>query len=408
MIVSVCYTNFGPYHLARLRALAESLARTGGRLIAYEVADREERYPWDRAAADEPFGWVTLFPGRAMESIRGDECRRAMVAALDRDRPDVVGAVGYSRPESMAALGWARRAGRTPVLLSESQECDHPRTWWKEAIKARRVRQFAAALAGGPSHREYLVKLGMPRQRIALGNNAVDNRAFAERAAAARARPDFRAGLPDRPYFVAVSRFVSEKNLDGLVRAYARYREAADPSTAWDLALCGGGPGADRVEASVAASGFAGSIHRPGFLQGDELSRWLAGAGCFVHPSRMEPWGLVANEAAASGLPLLLSERAGCARTLAPDPDGKTGRRFDPDDEAELTAALAWMAGLAEEDRATMGRRAAGVVAAWGPERFATGMLEAIRAGRSLRGVEKLATAGHLELLAPKGKGGGR
>ena len=39
MIVSVCFTNFGPYHLARLRALADApgASRATG-LIAYEVA----------------------------------------------------------------------------------------------------------------------------------------------------------------------------------------------------------------------------------------------------------------------------------------------------------------------------------------------------------------------------------
>ncbi len=92
----------------------------------------------------------------------------------------------------------------------------------------------------------------------------------------------------------------------------------------------------------------------------------------------MEPWGLVVNEAAATGLPLLVSDRAGCVETLVPDPAGTTGRRFDPGDVADLAAALTWMAHRPDVDRAAMGERAAAVVAGWGPERFAAGMLEAI------------------------------
>ncbi len=385
MIVSVCFTNFGPYHLARLRALAGLLARSGDQLIAYELADQEERYPWARVSGGEPFTWTTLFAGRSMESVRPDEARRGMKLALDRDRPDVVCVVGYARPESMAALGWSLKAGRPAILMSESQEIDHPRTWWKEAIKRGRVRRFSAALVGGPRHRDYLAKLGMPPDRVALGYNAVDNAAFADRARLARLRPDFRSGLPSKPYFVAVNRFVPEKNLVGLVEAYARYRQSCRESTAWDLVLCGGGPGADPVDRAIRSSGFAASIHRPGFLEGDDLSRRLAGASSFVHPSRLEPWGLVVNEAAATGLPLLVSDRAGCAETLVPDPDGTTGRRFDPDDGDELAAALAWMAGLPQVDRQRMGRRAAEVVAEWGPGRFASGTLEAIRIARSPR-----------------------
>ena len=378
MLVSVCFTNFGPYHLARLRALGAALAARGDRLLAYELADAEERYPWDRQAGAEPFAWTTLFPGRTMESIRPADCREMMARALRHDRPDVVGIVGYARPESMAALRWAGRAGVPTVLLSESQEIDHPRVWWKELAKRLRVERFDAGLVGGPRHRDYLIKLGLPADRIALGYNAVDNAAFAARAAAARARDDRPAGLPGRPYFIAVNRFVPEKNLVTLVEAFASYRQEAKAANAWDLVLIGGGPGAGAVDAAVAASGLGGSIHRPGFLQGEELARWLAGAGAFVHPSLMEPWGLVVNEAAATGLPLLVSDRAGCVETLVPEPAGTTGRRFDPHDPAAITAALAWMATLPDPERMAMGARAAAVVGEWGPERFAAGMLAAV------------------------------
>ena len=46
----------------------------------------------------------------------------------------------------------------------------------------------------GQSHRDYLVELGMPPDRIALGYNAVDNDYFAARpTSGARARPVGRA-----------------------------------------------------------------------------------------------------------------------------------------------------------------------------------------------------------------------
>ena len=173
MIVSVCFTNFGPYHLARLRALGAALARSGDRLIAYELADSEQRYPWARQAGVEPFTWTTLFPGRAMEQIRPDDCRQAMLQALDRDQPDVVGLVGYARPESMAALRWARQHRRPTVLMSESQEIDHPRTWWKEAIKRRRVRACSADRPGVQRRRQSRVhrpgRRGSPPGRLPLG-----------------------------------------------------------------------------------------------------------------------------------------------------------------------------------------------------------------------------------------------
>jgi glycosyltransferase involved in cell wall biosynthesis len=262
--------------------------------------------------------------------------------------------------------------------MSESQAIDHPRVWWKEAIKRQRVRRFSAGLVGGPRHRDYLVDLGLPRERIALGYNAVDNAHYARRAEAARQAPEGRRGLPAAPYFLAVSRFAPEKNLPRLIRAFAFYRAAMRQGPPWDLVLCGDGPSAAEVEEEVRASGVEGSIHRPGFLQADELSRWYGFASAFVHPSLMEPWGLVVNEAAACGLPLLVSDRAGCVETLVPRPEGTTGARFDPRNVRAIADRLAWMADLPEDERRAIGRRAAEVVADWGPDRFASGTLEAL------------------------------
>jgi glycosyltransferase involved in cell wall biosynthesis len=377
MKLAVSFTNFGPYHLARLRALAGALSARGGRLVACETAAEEARYPWRVARAAEPFDWITLLPGAPLEGLPGRRCADAMTAALDRERPDAVAVSGYVRPECLAALAWAKRRGVPAVLMSESQSIDRPRVWWKEAIKARRVRRFDAALVGGPSHRDYLADLGLPADRVAMGYNAVDHDAFAAAADASRRDP---AGHPlgGRPYFLCVSRFVAEKNLPTLVAAFARYRESAPGEAAWDLVLAGGGPEADALARAIAASGHDGAIHRPGFLQSDALVPWYAHAGAFVLPSLSEPWGLVANEAAACAVPLLISDRCGCARTLVPEPPGTAGWTSDPADPDALADRLAQVAALAPAARAEIGRRARQVAAAWGPHRFASGLLEAV------------------------------
>jgi glycosyltransferase involved in cell wall biosynthesis len=374
VIHAVCFTNFGPYHLARLRALATRLADRGDRLIAYEVADGERLYPWGRLEADEPFERVVLFHGRAIEDVPADVCAEAMAAALERDRPDAVAAVGYVRPESMAILKWGRRNRVPTILMSESQAVDRPRSWYKEIVKGRRVQRFDAALCGGESHRDYLVDLGLPAGRIALGYNAVDHDFYAAAADAWRDRPGSREGMPAGPFFLSVCRFAPEKNLVRLVAAFAGYREAGGT---WDLVLCGDGPRAIEIAGAIARSGRDEAIHRPGFLQADALSRWYAHAGAFVLASTSEPWGLVANEAAAAATPLLLSSRCGCAGTLVPEPHGTTGARFDPEDVGDMAAKLGWIASLPEADRRAIGRRAREVAAEWGPDRFARGAIEA-------------------------------
>jgi glycosyltransferase involved in cell wall biosynthesis len=163
-----------------------------------------------------------------------------------------------------------------------------------------------------------------------------------------------------------------------LVKAFADYRALAGRIYGWDLVLCGDGPQARRIDDLIAQSGHSSAIHRPGFVHADGLSRWYAYATAFVLPSISEPWGLVVNEAASAALPLLVSERAGCAPTFVPEPQGITGARLNPFDLEDITLKLAWLSRLSDEERQVMGERAAGIADQWGPRRFAEGFLEAI------------------------------
>jgi len=113
----------------------------------------------------------------------------------------------------------------------------------------------------------------------------------------------------------------------------------------------------------------------PGFKQYDELPAWYGLAGAFVHASTTEQWGLVVNEAMASGLPVLVSERCGCAPDLVKD--GVNGFIFDPYD-VERLARLMYRLAHGDVDRDAMGRASQEIIADWGLERFADGLAKAV------------------------------
>jgi glycosyltransferase involved in cell wall biosynthesis len=78
----------------------------------------------------------------------------------------------------------------------------------------------------------------------------------------------------------------------------------------------------------------------PGFLQPTALGRAYAAADCLALPSDSgETWGLVVNEALASGIPCVVSEQVGCAPDLI-EP-GVTGEVFPAGNVDALAAALA-------------------------------------------------------------------
>ena len=98
--------------------------------------------------------------------------------------------------------------------------------------------------------------------------------------------------------------------------------------------------------------GIAEDVLLPGFKQYDELPAWYGLAGAFVLASTTEQWGLVVNEAMASGLPVLVSERCGCAPDLVED--GVNGFTFDPYDVEGLAGLMQRVAAMTDEQRQAM------------------------------------------------------
>jgi glycosyltransferase involved in cell wall biosynthesis len=375
--VALIFDNFGPYHLARLRA-----ASCVCDLLAIEVARRSATYAWDSAREAGPFRRETLVGEGTSAGVSPGEISRRLTQVLDRSRPAVVVVPGWASPAAWAAMRWSVRHGVAMVCLSESTAWDEPPVGWKTALKQRLVRRFSSALVGGVRHRDYLVQLGMDPDRISFGYDAVDNDYFAThsdavRARAATVRRDL--GLPEN-YFLASARFVAKKNLPWLVDLYAAYRARAG-ATAWSLVLLGDGPLRPDLERRRDALGLRDHLVLPGFKQYADLPACYALAGAFIHASTVEPWGLVVNEAAASGLPLLVSDRCGCAPELVRD--GVNGFTLNPLEALHLLGAqdaVEKLAKIADPafPRAAFGAASRDLVNQWGPDRFARGLAQAV------------------------------
>lgn len=397
------FARFGPYHHARLQSAAEGLAPHGWEVIGLETASADATYAWDESlpAGEGATGKVkikTVFAGRLLEDLSAAELRAGLSDALAALAPDVVAVAGWGSVDARLLLTWCRKNRVKVIVMSETREADGKRVWWKERWKSWLLRSVHGALVGGASHREYLVKLGVPRDRIQTGYNVVDNVYFAAEAARWRVMD----GLPsvasakEAPYFLASNRFIERKNLERLIDAYALCCQQPSsycplptancplPTAPWNLCLLGDGPlrsqllsrchelGLNVVESApwenqeslhrppVTAHRSPPTVFFPGFRQIGELPRFYAHAGAFVHPALEEPWGLVINEAMASGLPVLSGGNVGAAEELIEE--GEAGWTFDATDLDAMTSAMTRLATLSEAERLAMGSRAAALL----------------------------------------------
>jgi glycosyltransferase involved in cell wall biosynthesis len=258
------------------------------------------------------------------------------------------------------------------ILTLDNTEHDHARRPSVERVKATYLPAFDGFSVGGQRSRDYLIHLGVNPDKIQSGWCCVDNAKIASLADAAREKPSLG---PADGYLLSVSRFVSKKNLPGLVRAYVKYRRQLISSlTPWPLVMVGDGPDRPTVVEAVRSHHLEDSVMLPGGTSNlEDICNYYAYARAFVLPSvGNEQWGSAVNEAMAAGLPVLVSEKCGCAPDLVAN--GLNGFRFNPEDVNELAGTMVWLHEHDSELR-SMGRESQRIVSRYSPEQFASNLL---------------------------------
>lgn len=174
----------------------------------------------------------------------------------------------------------------------------------------------------GVGNRELYLSYGAISQRLASAPYCVDNDAFRDAAYASRTERESirrRWGIPSRAFcFLFVGKFISKKrplDIFDAVELAARI----DPAREFHLIWVGGGASEEalreRADSCSEKSGVKSSFL--GFLNQSEISKAYGVADCLLLPSEAsETWGLVVNEAMASGLPAIISDACGCALDL--------------------------------------------------------------------------------------------
>lgn len=429
--------NLLPYHAARYDGFLQRHAERHC-LTSLLMRPTKEYQLFDQRHSQANLFQVVRIDTAAHREKRA--LRAAIHRALAELKPDVILLPGgYAEFETQCVIEFAAKSAIPLVLCSATKADDSRRQWWREFVKKSLVAHFSAFLVGGTPQRDYLVKLGAHEELAAMGYDAVDNNYFAAEAAKVRSQlPVVRGqlGLPEQ-YFLVSARLVEVKNLPRLLQAYARYRHLAaetlknrttetpaartevasshiqTSTIPWNLVLLGDGPLRSELCDLVSDLSLQESVHLPGFKQYNEVAPYYALAGALILPSLNETWGLVVNEAMSCGLPVLVSKRCGCARDLVEN--GVNGFTFEPYDvegmaqlmlkisamdtgsspapdadcralaenpsESEECVTSASQSGFAPQPSTTlaeMGAASRRIIADWGPDRFASGLKQAV------------------------------
>ncbi|MEU4441848.1 glycosyltransferase family 4 protein [Actinosynnema sp. NPDC050801] len=261
-------------------------------------------------------------------------------AALLRDwRPDVVHAHDWLVTHPAIALAelcgaplvatvHATEAGRHSGWLSQTlNQQVHSVEWWL-ANRADALITCSSAMRTEVAH-----LFEVEPASVTVLHNGIEPRRWRVRSSdvtAARA-----AHSPDgAPLLLFFGRLEWEKGVQDLIAALPRIRRA-HPGTR--LVVAGTGTHREWLVDQARKHKVRRAVDFVGHLSDRALAAALAAADAVVLPSKYEPFGIVALEAAAAGTPLVASTAGGLGEVVL---DGVTGLSFSPGDVEALAGAV--------------------------------------------------------------------
>lgn len=341
------FTQPTPYVVARFNAAAQR-PELDFHAVFSQVREPDRSWDVDESAWKFPASYL----GRIKVPVRELRRLRPDVFILEYDRWNL--ALG-------AVVGFAA-ARRVAFRVLPNFDAWSQRTWWREVGKKVLFKAVDGAKVPGPDGTALAARYGLPPERTTVVTQSIDVAHYGrgrDMPAAERRLRREALGLSGC-VFLYVGRIWAGKGLNELFAAYRQVRAINN-----DISLLMVGDGVDyeryfRRESATPGVTFAG------FVQPADLPEWYALCDVLVFPTHGDPNGLVAEEALAAGLPVIVSDAAGDIRARIPE---SVGRVFPVGDAGALAREMQALAGPSL--RESLARRAPAWVEWKNDERYA-------------------------------------
>lgn len=288
---------------------------------------------------------------------------KKLLAAL---KPDVIVCGGYNHTAFLSALMYAKIHKVEYILWVESTLQDNRmKSSLKSYFKKKLIEQADRFVVPGTASKTYLTSFDVPERLIWVAPNSIDNHHFSTVAVHGSLE-----SVSVETVMVCVSRLVEHKGVMDLLQAVYRLQNHSI-----ELHIIGSGPDTALLKTFIDMHQMK-NVTLHGFLQQDELPRMLGRADIFVLPTRSDPWGLVVNEAMSTGLPVIVSDKAGCEKDMVID--GYNGFRFKAGNIESLMRAIQRYVESSVEQKMKLKVHALEHIAFFMPELTAQGFEEAV------------------------------
>lgn len=231
---------------------------------------------------------------------RSEFSTKRLIEFADNLKPDLVYISGWMDMGYLSAVRILRKKDIPVVTAFDDIWWNTPRQRFASIfLSPFRKLFFSHAWVAGPYQYEYAKRLGFKNDEIIFNCFSADiekfNYSFVE---SSRKKKE---NYPHR--FLYAGRLESSKGIEILIQAWS---DIKDSRKDWELCIIGNGSLHDKI-ASVK------DITLHDFMQPERLVKEIENSGCYILPSKFEPWAVVLHEFSAAGLPIICSDICGAA-----------------------------------------------------------------------------------------------
>jgi len=264
----------------------------------------------------------------------------SIISRLSKGNFNAIIVNGYVPLTMLFAIGWAL-INNIPYIINSESQLLNSRSRWKSIIKriflTPIVKRASAYLPTGKYAGEYLIHYGAKPEKIFYFPNTPDIDFFIKESDKYREEKNKikkRLGIKNDYVVLFVGRLIKVKGLFTLLKGFKKVKEKFSNVS---LLIAGDGVLRKSLEGFTKREKLE-DVYFTGFVSPERLPRYYAISDIFVLPSNYEPWGVVVNEAMASGLPVVLSDKVGSRDDLLKE--GVNGFCFKSGEHEELANIL--------------------------------------------------------------------
>ncbi|MFD0941977.1 glycosyltransferase family 4 protein [Pedobacter boryungensis] len=260
--------------------------------------------------------------------------------------PNAIEQIKNYQPNAILIYGWAYKShlkiirffkNKIPVYFRGDSTLLNQKSDFKNLLRNLFLtwvyKNIDAAFYVGSANKAYFKKYGLKDEQLIFAPHAIDNKRFGENRQEEASKLRAKFGIKEEEILVLFAgKLESVKNPMLLLSAFQKLN-----SIDIHLLFVGNGELEKSLKEQTKENGQPENIHFLDFQNQTQMPTIYQACDLFCLPSNSETWGLAINEAMASGKPILVSDKVGCAVDLV---NAKTGSIFKHGDLTDLTQKL--------------------------------------------------------------------